>query len=114
MAVLKEIRDNKTVDPQVRLKAAETILDRGFGKPATTSIIRSEPTGHVDIIEGQLADARQHTNAVEEIAEWAGRGIPVTFWPEHVRKAAGVELGVDDFGAGPEGAPMPKLPAPQT
>lgn len=98
---LKELRDNKNVDPAVRRNCANDILDRGFGRPATTSIIKSEPVDKGSVIDGQLADAQDHTKAVEEIAEWSDK--PIAYWPEHVRIAAGLELGIEDYGAGSEG-----------
>jgi len=102
IAALIRIRDdpNPMIEIKDRLKAIEMMLDRGFGRPATTSIIQSGPVQDQHaVIDGQLAEARGQVATIEEIMTWASRNVPPDYWPDHVRKAAGLEIGDAEFGA---------------
>ena len=56
-----EIMMNKTVEPDIRLKAANTLLDRGLGKAPQTINLNHDITGFEDVFSAIIAGPKPET-----------------------------------------------------
>jgi hypothetical protein len=72
IALLERLRDDENVPPAVRAMAANSLLDRGYGRPpqaidlnATVLTGQLEEADPLDLIESRLAGIRERSDDIE-------------------------------------------------
>lgn len=95
--VLESIALDTTADKLARIKAAQVIMEHGYGKPMariTQDVNVNLPADNSLVIE-HIEDAQKAAEMTARIAEYCKMQIPFANWPEDVQLASNFLQGIE-------------------